>query len=112
MVLFMRLSRIVSIGFTLSLLQFACRSPAEPRDLIVADGVMQRSVEGCFRIITSNRIFQPLSLASEFQVDGLAVHFQARLKPTFNTCQAGETVELLQIELRKDRTNCCRRKDE
>jgi len=96
----MRIFRILRVAFALSLLQFACRSPGAPRDLITGDGVMQRSVEGCFRILTTNRIFQPLSLASEFQVDGLAVHFQARLKPTFNTCMAGETVELLEIERR------------
>ena len=96
----MRTLRIVQIAFALVLGQVACKSPDAPRDLITGDGFMERSVEGCFRIVTSNRIFQPLSLANEFQVDGLAVHFQAKLKPTFNTCMAGETVELLSIERR------------
>ena len=93
----MRILRLVQLTLALSMPQVACRSPAAPGDLIAADGVIERSVEGCFRIMTSNRSFQPLSLASEFQVNGLAVHFEARLKPTFNTCMAGETIELLRI---------------
>jgi hypothetical protein len=81
-------------------LQFGCGEPTTTPGTIRADGTMERSVEGCFRIVTSDRIFQPLALAAEFQVDGLPVRFEAKLKPTFNTCMAGETVELLHIERR------------
>jgi hypothetical protein len=80
--------------------QSACGGTTTAPGNIRADGFMERSVEGCFRIVTSDRIFQPLVLAAEFQVDGLPVRFEAKLKPTFNTCMAGETVELLHIERR------------
>jgi hypothetical protein len=80
--------------------QFACSEPTNTPGTIRADGVMARSVEGCFRIITSDRILQPLALPPEFQVDGLPVRFEANLKPTFNSCMAGETVELLHIQAR------------
>jgi hypothetical protein len=86
--------------FTTLIFQFGCAGPTAAPGTIRADGTVERSVEGCFRIVTSDRIFQPLSLTTEFQVDGLAVRFEAKLKPTFNTCMAGETVELLHIERR------------
>jgi hypothetical protein len=31
----------------------------------------------------------------------LAVHFEGRLRPTFNTCMAGDVVELLSITRRQ-----------
>jgi hypothetical protein len=74
---------------------WSCRAPTEP--LIQADGQMQLSVGGCFRIVTSSNAYQPTNLAAEFQIDGIRVHFEARLKPTFNTCMAGDVVELVSI---------------
>ena len=85
---------------TMLTLQFACGEPTSTPGTIRADGIMERSVEGCFRIVTSDRLLQPLTVAAEFQVDGLPVRFEAKLKPTFNSCMAGETVELLHIEKR------------
>jgi hypothetical protein len=92
----MRLVRLVS--FAVVLVQLGCSNPTAAPQIILAHGTMERSAEGCFRIVTSDRTLQPLSLAVEFQVDGLPVRFLAVLKPTFNTCMAGETVELLHIE--------------
>lgn len=78
----------------MAVLTVACRSPSEP--VIRATGQVRGGM-GCFTLVTSTRAYQPLTLPAEFQVDGLRVRFEARSKPTFNTCMAGETVELLSI---------------
>ena len=78
----------------------ACQA-TDPDPIIRDDGTMERSVEGCFRIVTQTGTYQPLTLAEDFQVDGLAVYFEASLKPTFNNCMAGDVVELLRIERRQ-----------
>jgi hypothetical protein len=94
----MRLVKYATVAMLVC--QFGCGGPTTAPGTIRADGFMERSVEGCFRIVTSDRILQPLVLSTEFQVDGLPVRFEAKVKPTFNTCMAGETVELLHIERR------------
>jgi hypothetical protein len=70
-------------------------------DRIIRDvGTLERSVEGCFRILAPSGIYQPLTLPLEFHEHGLAVYFEARHRPTFNTCQAGDVIELIRIERR------------
>ena len=74
----------------------SCTSPAEPP--ISDSGEIQLAVGGCYRIVTATRTYQPLSLASEFQQHGIRVKFEARLKPTVNTCMAGDVIELISIQ--------------
>ena len=74
-----------------------CRSSVGP-DRIRATGMIERAVEGCYRIVTSDRAYQPINLPQEFQSDRIRVRFEAVPKPTFNTCQAGEVIELITIE--------------
>ena len=83
----------------LALLSLACHASTAPDGVIRADGTMQ-GAGGCLRIVTTAHTYQPLSVPTAFQVEGLAVHFEARLRPTFNTCMAGDVVELLSITKR------------
>lgn len=97
-----RLSVRAAVGtLALGVLGVACHTATAPDAVIRADGTMERSVGGCFRILTGEHVYQPLSVPSAFQVNGLAVRFEARLRPTFNTCMAGDVVELLAISQRR-----------
>jgi hypothetical protein len=93
-------ARATTTALGIILLGVACHAATAPDAVIRADGTIQRSVGGCYRILTSTHAYQPLSLPATFQVEGLPVHFEARLKPTFNTCMAGDVVELLSIAQR------------
>jgi hypothetical protein len=93
--------RAVTFAMGLAIAATACQRTTAPDTVIRADGAMERSVGGCFRIVTTTHAYQPLSIPTAFQVDGLAVHFEGRLRPTFNTCMAGDVVELLSITRRQ-----------
>lgn len=90
-------ARLASVALASVLLSTACRSITGATPLIQADGTVHRSVEGCFVIRTATQAFQPIALPAAFQIEGLAVHFEARSKPTPNICMAGDVVELLAI---------------
>jgi len=75
----------------------ACRGSLDS-NRIRSTGFIELAVERCYRIITADRTYQPLNLPPDFEVEGLQVGFEAILKPTFNTCQAGDVVELTRIE--------------
>ena len=72
--------------------------PGGPDGVIRARGTVTSAAEGCLQIVTSDHSYQPLSIPAEFRVPGLRVYFEARPKPTNNTCQAGDVVELMRIE--------------
>jgi len=93
--------RTVTFAMGFAIAVAACQRSTAPDATIRADGTMERSVGGCFRIVTATHTYQPLSVPTAFQVDGLAVHFEGRLRPTFNTCMAGDVVELLSITRRQ-----------
>jgi hypothetical protein len=90
---FFRHALLLSLGFVV-----AC-SDNGPDGLIRSEGVVDTG-ENCFLISTPDRSYQPLVMPSEFRVKGMRVYFEARPKPTFNTCMAGEVVELVRIERR------------
>ena len=75
----------------------ACRGSVDS-NRIRDTGFIEFTVGQCYRIVTADRTYQPLNLARDFEVEGLQVRFEAIPKPTFNTCLAGEVVELTKIE--------------
>jgi hypothetical protein len=94
-------ARTAALARGLALLGAGCHSATAPDSIFRADGTMQVLGAGCFRILTSRRTYEPLSVPAECSVDGLAVRFEARLRPTFNTCMGGDVVEVLTITRRR-----------
>jgi hypothetical protein len=93
----MLLQQLRAFSALVATFAFACSSPT---DLVRTDATVVNA--GCWFLVTNgDKYYQPVDLASTFQVDGLAVRVLLRDAPEWGSvCMRGPMVHVVEIQLR------------